>query len=170
MVSVALVLVIILGVNQVFSLTSQTVGAGNVLTAIQRENRAAQSIIYQDFRGAAVSDGPFFIIRSQATFGWRNMSDLNNDKDGTVSTIDVEQGPAESNVPLYATTDRSHRIDRIAFFARDQFRRQTGNEGTFAADQASNEAFIWYGHLNRADNTYRTRQFQGPGRRAEPAD
>src|SRR4051794_30560272 len=84
MVSIALVLIIILGVNQVFSLTSQTVGAGQAFAEINRDSRSAQTVIYNDLKGAAIDDGPFFIIRSDTVRAWRNKQDQDTDTDGDI--------------------------------------------------------------------------------------
>ena len=52
MISIALVLVIILGVNAIFKMASDTVNAGQALSGANRDNRAIQSVIYQDFQSA----------------------------------------------------------------------------------------------------------------------
>lgn len=159
MVSIAIVLILILGVNQVFSLTGQTVGAGQALSTVNRDARNAQAVIYTDFHNAAVSDGPFFFIRSERTYAFRSKRDQEQDRDQQPSTIDLNANNIEGDSPGEIVAKnyynfRNHRVDRVGFFTRGDFRRQTGNEGvTFAADQTSREAYIWYGHLKRQDNT-----------------
>jgi type II secretory pathway pseudopilin PulG len=49
-----LVVVLCMGITTVFSITSRTIGAGTTLGNIHRDNRAAQSIIYGDLRGAVI--------------------------------------------------------------------------------------------------------------------
>src|SRR5688572_18149380 len=56
MVSIELVLIIILGVNQVFSITSRTVGAGQALSAAVRDNRNLQYSFFSDVRNAVTHD------------------------------------------------------------------------------------------------------------------
>lgn len=148
MISIVLVLVIIIGVNEVFSLTSRTVGAGQALNAIQRDNRTTLQTLRDDFQALAMNDGPFFLIRSEARPAFRNVADRTGDVDGNPLTFDNGTG-TESAVPRYILGPRTHRLDQIRFFARGLFQRQTGNDGTYAANMSSSEAFISYGHLNR---------------------
>jgi prepilin-type N-terminal cleavage/methylation domain-containing protein len=46
MISVALVLILIIGINQAFKMVTDTVGAGQTLSAIVRDNRAIQPVLY----------------------------------------------------------------------------------------------------------------------------
>ena len=48
MVSIAIVLILVLGIHQVFKLTSDTVGAGQGLGSKARDFRAVQSTFYND--------------------------------------------------------------------------------------------------------------------------
>jgi len=183
MISMVLVLLLILGINRVFQMTSDAVGAGAAQSDIVRGNRAAQASINNDFR-VAVSpqasnkpngDAPFFIIRSQREPAFRNQQDALSDLDynptetGPAAVDDMIRSrdlnadnnedlgdPAETPSPAIYDF-RNHRVDRIGFFARDLFTRQTG--GTIAtqgaapyiAPMSSTEAYIWYGHLQQPD-------------------
>lgn len=64
MVSIALVVILILGVNQVFKMSSDTIGAGQTYSAIMRDNRAAQAVMEQDAR-QWVKDAPLFMIANR---------------------------------------------------------------------------------------------------------
>ena len=64
MVSIALVVILILGVNQVFKMSSDTIGAGQTYSAIMRDNRAAQAVMEQDAR-QWVKDAPIFVIANR---------------------------------------------------------------------------------------------------------
>lgn len=139
MVSIALVLILILGINQIFGLSSRTVSAGQTLAAVYRDGRAAGGTLSADFATAAVANGPCFWIKSEAYAGFRNRADFSQDADG--NPVTVNPGGA------IASADRIHRMDRMAFFAHGMFHRQTGNNGVFVDDMSSSEAYIWYGHL-----------------------
>src|SRR4051812_46351873 len=81
MVSIAMVLIIILGVNAIFKMASDTVNAGQALAAANRDNRAVQSVLYDDFRTAVITDGPMFFIRSERVASFRNRADEQSDRD-----------------------------------------------------------------------------------------
>ena len=53
MISIALVVVLMLGITKVFSLTSQTAGATNQMSSSMRNARAAQAEMTQDFASAS---------------------------------------------------------------------------------------------------------------------
>jgi prepilin-type N-terminal cleavage/methylation domain-containing protein len=176
LVSIALVVVLMLGINTVFQYTSKAVGQGQAINTAVRDSRAAQSVMAQDF-AAIVPNGPgstnaaCIVMRSAAQQAFRDRADEAGDQGiGPVGatygvayprelTIDLNGDGKEGdpNVPgeiiPYCTYNyRNHRIDTLSFFARDKFARQTGNLGTIAADQTSQEAWIWYGHLWLPDN------------------
>ncbi len=162
MISVALVLFLIIGVNQVFKMTTDTIGQGQALSLNVRDMRAAQGVVFSDLNAAVMQDLPAFIITSSRVSTFRNPIDRLVDRDGLPLTIDLDsdnaEGEAVTAVPgeiiSPATYNyRSHRTDRLAFFARDVYRRQTGNDGTFASATQSNEAYIWYGHLMLPNNS-----------------
>lgn len=167
MISVALVLVLILGINEVFRLTSDTIGAGQALSNSLRDQRAARTVLEDDFANAA-PDSPVFIITNQAVSAFRDRADeqsaldpadptridRNRDNAYTAGTDDVS--PANPG-------QRVHRIDTVTFFTRKPVRRQGGNylQNTATGDlegfdlvgsTASAEAFVSYGHLRLPDN------------------
>ena len=173
MVSIALVLIIILGVNAIFKMTSDTVGAGQALSSADRENRAIQSVLYNDFQTGVFTNGPMLLIRSERVAAFRNRADELADRDfnptagpaqqyASMLTVDMDNNnrEGEAGVPGEITTpaivnSRNHRVDRVAFFANHLFRRQTGLDsasGTrYIDDATSNEAYIWLGHLRQPD-------------------
>src|SRR5579884_271914 len=77
MVSIAIALLLIIGINQIFGIAQRTVGAGNQLSDAVRANRMFQARLYQDFRSMVWSgangadDAPFFIIVGEAQQAWR---------------------------------------------------------------------------------------------------
>lgn len=115
-----------------------------------------------------LANAPFFVIRSERVAAFRNRQDELSDRDyaaavtsndpltidNAILTTDIDGNNVEGEVgvpgeiiPRTSTNSRNRRIDLLTFFARDLFHRQTGNDGTFVADQTSKEAWIWYGHL-----------------------
>jgi prepilin-type N-terminal cleavage/methylation domain-containing protein len=163
MVSVAMVLILILGVNAIFRMASDTVGAGQALAGADRENRAAQAVLYDDFRNAVIADGPFLLIRSEVAWAFRNRADEDADGDGTV--------PMSVAAPF---SDRIHRVDRVGFFSSQLQKRQTGTHSDrvcrFVDPGASAESLIWIGHLIQATPTASDMTFIGPGIPSYAAD
>lgn len=181
LISIAIVLVLILGINQVFSITSQGVAGGQALSTVIRDNRSAHSVFYDDFRGIVMpanavgggfDNGPGMLIRSERQYAYRSRTDHLGDPNGAgtesptnaeISDRDLDgnniEGDAGEITHPAIYNERSHRIDRMAFFARGMFRRQTG--GTFpdtdvdpyVAHMSSPEAYIWYGHLRLPDTS-----------------
>ncbi len=162
MVSIAIVLVLIIGVNQVFKITADTVGTGQALSAKIRDGRAAQAVFTNELSHLA-PDGPFLIINSQTVAAFRNSIDAKGDLDGNPLTIDIDGNNQEGEAAVPGEivnraipTDRNHRADLLSFFTRDLYPRQTGgiaNSGTgvYVAPESSNEAWVTYGHLRVYD-------------------
>ena len=168
MISIALVIVLMLGVNQIFSFTSRAVGAGEAVNTAIRDSRAMGESFAADFaamvpNGNGPTDAAFMVIRSGNAYAWRDAADQAGSQTGDVTKIDLNGNnvEGESNVagevvsPI-TTNYRSHREDVFSFFARGQFQRQTGNANTFVAPMSSAEAYVWYGHLALPDNSYDT--------------
>jgi prepilin-type N-terminal cleavage/methylation domain-containing protein len=173
MASIALVLLLILGVNQVFRIATKGVGAGQDLSTIQRDNLTAHSVIYSDFKNLAFPDsagspgtGPAFIIRSERQYAYRNRPEHLSDPDGAPKEnpgvddikdrdLNADNDEADTNEISFPARvdDRSHRVDQLVFFTQGLFRRQTGNDGTYVAPMSSTEAYLWYGHLKLPDFT-----------------
>jgi prepilin-type N-terminal cleavage/methylation domain-containing protein len=172
MVSTAMVLILILGVNAIFKMASDTVGTGQALAGADRENRSAQAVLYDDFRNAVITDAPFLLIRSEAAWAFRNRADEDADHDGGVLTVDLdpdtkgdESMPPSLGLPFH---DRIHRVDRVGFFSNQLQKRQTGTHSArvcrFVDPGASAESLIWIGHLLEPSGA------AGPGTRSYAAD
>jgi len=170
MISIALALLLILAVNQVFQYTTQAVGAGEAVNSGIRNSRAGQATFAGDFadivpNGGGPNDSAFLYIASYANYAFRNAKDQASE--GTTSGslpipayLDLAGTGnfGDPTVPgdiVYPSTYnfRNHRLDLLSFFARGLFFRQTGNDGTFVDNMASQEAWIWYGHLRLPDNS-----------------
>jgi prepilin-type N-terminal cleavage/methylation domain-containing protein len=172
MISIALVLLLILGVNQVFTYTTQAVGAGEAINSAIRYSRAAQGQFASDFsaivpNGGNSNDAASIIIASRAYYAFRDAKDQAAEGDTSSSSggypvqayLDLAGSgkfgdPAVNGDTVHPATYnfRNHRLDVLSFFARGLFPRQTGNPGTFVDNMTSQEAWIWYGHLHLPDN------------------
>lgn len=155
MVAIALLVLIMLGINQVFKLTGDAVSAGQAVSAMTRDAQAVQNVLAGDLQAiVAGNDAPWLMIRSTVTPAFRNRSDELSDRDGNPRTIDTNNdGTDDLSLSLTRTNTRVHRTDVLGFFARDLFRRQTGNDGQLTDSFVSGEAYIWYGHLAQDDGS-----------------
>jgi hypothetical protein len=163
MISIVLVLVLMVGIGKIFKLTSETVGGGMAIGTMTRGDRASQVTMQNDFAGAA-SDSPVFMICSERVSAFLTPQDKQSDLDGDPMTVPnttgvetqttVSQSAGGSAVSPAFYGDRNHRIDRIGFFARGQFNRQTSdNNSSFTGLPGSSEAYVWYGHVRLPGTT-----------------
>jgi len=153
MISIAIALILIVGINQVFSIAQKTAGAGNQLSQDVRDFRMFQGRVAQDARSIVLNDAPFFIIVGESQPAFRNKSDQTAAPDPKDPTkVNNPFGGAPIRYSLAAVNDRVHRIDRLMFFARDLFTRQTGNYLTISSATSGYEAYLWYGHLRLPNN------------------
>lgn len=177
MISLGLMVVMMLGVNYIFSGVGNATGQTQTLSRITRDAQAAQAVFAMDFGSAVTSqsDVPFFMIESavKAAFLTQNdrLGDLDADPVSPTSTqirtrdlnsnnVETDPGELTSNAIYNA---RNHRLDKVSFFGRKSFRRQTGNDGTYVSDIGSAEAFISYGHLRLYDDVGAANQGSGGG-------
>ena len=123
MVSIAIAMILILGVNMVFKASTNTVSGGMALSGANRQNLVVKTVLKNDL--AQIANDGLLIIRSEQRYAFRNVADRSGDSDGNPSTLDI---PGQAGgVPIHPTrvNDRSHRLDRVAFFTRGVFPRQT---------------------------------------------
>ncbi|CAN5538458.1 hypothetical protein BH09PLA1_BH09PLA1_07990 [soil metagenome] len=181
MVSIGLVLILMLGVSQVFKTISSTVSAGSAISDNTRLARGAQAVFAQDIGSMVVRDAPCIILHSEVRPAFRNRTDLAGDRDYLATgspnardqatrTTDINGDNQETDVASPGRPNyRMHRIDSFSFFTRGLFKRQTGGSvataGTspFIADMTSSEAWVWYGHLRIANNDGSVLVGQDPG-------
>jgi len=173
MISIALALILIIGINAVFKIASETVGAGQSLGTISRDDRTAHTTIYNDLHNAVTNlprsnilQSPAFFIASSQGYAFRNAVDRQGDADGDPSTLNNVAMPVDA----VTVSDRSHRKDTLGFFASgDTYARQTADDGQYVSPTSSSEAYIWYGHLMQPNNAFRLNRagpnsgFYGPG-------
>jgi prepilin-type N-terminal cleavage/methylation domain-containing protein len=165
MVSMALVVILLLGINQVFKMSSDVVGAGLKTLEINRESRVL-NILRDDIRNVP-KDAPLFIIHSapanataKVPGNFLNAADRASDNDGNPLTVDWNNNGIEGEVPssgiserlsLAIYGDRNHRADTIAFPTRGVHSRHTADDGAFVSPTKSFDAWVWIGHLKLPD-------------------
>ena len=170
MISVALVLMLTYGVAQVFKMSTDTVGAQMTITGIVRDHRAAVTALTEDFRNC-VNDSPLFMIDSQVAYDGTSEFDGGKQiyrglRAGFKNAQEESQAPsAGAPFPAYIKdptkyevngkpftadfntySDRTPRLDRLAFFTRALYRRQTASNTQVFSPTTSTEAYVWYGH------------------------
>lgn len=166
MISIAMVLMLVAGINAVFQAATKTTSTGLAVEEMTRSMRATEQQLNRDFTHVVpISEMPCLTIYSMQQFAFRNRADMNNDPDGRPQTIDLNSDGKEGNIPAESSyaypfnyNERNHRIDRIGFFARNAitpFQSQTGeifplnsaNGWPLVSPDKSTEAWVWYGHL-----------------------
>lgn len=165
LISIAIALVLILGISQIFSIAQRTTGAGTQVLADSETNRGIQQMLLNDARGVtnAVGDSPGLVILSYPQAAYRNRGDMQLDNDGDPRTINDPANPGKFvNELPFVIDDRIHRTDVFAFFTRGLFTRRTGDYSgnpstnyppSLTSATTSEEAFIWYGHLALPDSS-----------------
>jgi type II secretory pathway pseudopilin PulG len=157
MISIALALMLIYGIAQVFKMSGDTIGAQQALSSSVRDQRAASPTFIEDFRNS-VPDSPLFLISNRIAYGYdgagtgfkAGWKDAEEERDGSNPdpTVQAEiNGSAVPNTPITGGTDRTPRLDRLAFFTRNLYRRQTAEDDQMFSAIAGTEAYVWYGHV-----------------------
>ncbi len=161
MISIALALLLILGVNLVFRTASHTLKVGQHVAQINRNEQSLQTLLTDDVNNLVLpEDAPFLFIRSQREAGFLNAADQDSDTDYNASqtnrdtvddqirSYDRDGDGVEDFVSPALYTRRNHRLDTIGFFTRKHTARQTGADD-LVDDMQSAEAYVWYGHLKQ---------------------
>lgn len=152
MISVALMLALMIGVNYVFSSVGKATGMTQAVSRVTRDMQGAHSVLYRDFSTADMTNAPCIVVRSFSTkafasrqdyLGAIDQGDPLNDTDSTGATLTHLIGDVDSRI---------HRTDLLMFFSRDTFARQTG-DFRYLDDMSCQEAMLWYGHLNLPDDS-----------------
>ena len=152
LVSIAIALLLVLGISQVFSIAQRTTGTGNAILQNTEYVRSIQGQLAGDFLQMtnAPNDSPGLVITSYSEAAFRSKTDKTEDRDGDPLTINDPTGPLSlinNKFTAAVVNSRVHRVDKICFFARGQFNRQTGDAPNLTSPTSSSEAFIWLGHL-----------------------
>jgi len=166
MLSLAMVLILIVGINYVFRSATDAVGAGNALNNINSDSQATQPMIFDDLRNVS-KNPPCFIISSQLVTQFGNTDDAKTSSDPTVivtdnagSMVKIANGPSPNFLSPAILNSRNHRADLLKFFAHALYHRRSGPDGTYYALDSSNDAFIEYGHAALPSNDLTA--FYGP--------
>jgi prepilin-type N-terminal cleavage/methylation domain-containing protein len=177
MISIALVLLLILGVNAIFRTTANTIGGGQAAIVNARALRNAYDSLNSDFTGIIHQETqPVLLIYNQNLPGPRDKADeasdaayLSTQGQAVAFRNALQQYDANGNatnaLPIYGyggmpmvADSRNHRVDVMSFCATGKFRRQTGLRSTmtqtgsdiaYQSDYTTDTAYVWYGHLRQ---------------------
>src|SRR5438046_488246 len=100
MISIAMVVILMVGIHQIFKMSSDTVGMGLVVADMSRSNRSVQGIFKGDF-DRLVKNAPLFIIRSGVAGTGPNWGAFTSeaeraaDRDGNPLTQDLDGNGTE---------------------------------------------------------------------------
>ncbi len=161
MISLALVLILIVGINFVFRSAADAVGAGQALNQINSDAQSTQPVLFNDLNNVA-KPPPLFIISSQFVTQFLNADDAKTSSDpnvialdnaGNYAFIDALQKPPtylstapQQYISLATLNSRNHRADLLKFIAHYLYPRRTGPDGTFFSPDSSNDAYVEIGH------------------------
>jgi len=158
MISIAIALVLILGISQIFSLAQQATGAGMAVLSATEQTRGAQQRFLEDFRYMDNgTDSPGLVITSYSDAAVRNRADYIGNTAGTATPMQMNNlvtgtGSVTAGTAI-TTNSRIHRVDRAVFWARNLFYRQTSDPPNLTSTTSSDEAMIWLGHVDLPYNT-----------------
>ena len=170
MISIVIALLLVLGISQIFSIAQRTTGAGTQVLAAVETNRGIQATLKDDFLSLVNGDdSPGLVIISQSVPTFRNRPDQQQDRDQQPNTINDTAGNGSLKAMNWSDVNyRMHRVDRICFFTRGSFHRQTADAPSYVSGTSTSEAFVWMGHLalpnNAAVNSWNA------GKPASPTD
>ena len=138
LIAVGLAMLVLYGVNRVFTATSDTIGTGSALSEANRTLRAVEGNLSSDFNpqinpltGAEVPGTgilpsvtaaydhkqPAIAIRVQEIAAFNSKADREADVDGAVGTYDPTNSGTEIPIPTIGNLGaRRHRIDTVSFF------------------------------------------------------
>jgi prepilin-type N-terminal cleavage/methylation domain-containing protein len=144
MLSIALVVVLLFGVEQLFQTTTDAIQAGQTVGQFSSDTESASPALFDDLNHV-VKDGPCFIIASQIAIEFLNKADAQTGTDPTAIVADTSGNTYAVNPALYG--QRSHRVDLLSFFVHSQLRRKTANDGSLTSFEVGDDAFIQISHL-----------------------
>src|SRR5687768_12896116 len=91
MISIAIVLILMLGIQFVFSTSAKTVSTGLAISSLGRDLRNARRVLEKDFKYAVPADEmPALLIHNESTFAWRDRQDKLSDTDVLPATYDAD--------------------------------------------------------------------------------
>ncbi len=177
MISVAIALLLIIAINEIFRRTTQVISAGQSISTAVRDQRAVRQVMQADFDAMVLEGAPFFSLRMQSVPAYRNLLDMQqegrrpggnlpgtdyvagNEANILKITSDLNNGATDSSGNAVATTvsaatygGRNHRTDLLTFFTRAPQTRQTGDINFYISPGSSGESEVCYGHLRLPAN------------------
>ncbi len=162
-------IVLILGISEVFRITSKTIGIGQATLVVSADQRSSLDTFKQDIEAIAADDMPFLIIRNQRVSAFWDAQDLSTDRDfnpaatalareAQILTKPNQDGLETATSAWINTSGRSYRLDQLSMFAVGRFARQTGEFDAVSGTETlnsrltSNEGWLNYGHLQLPSN------------------
>ena len=161
MISLAMVVILILGINYVFRSATDAVGAGQATNQINSDAQSSQPVLFDDLRNVS-KNPPCFIISSQLVTQFLNADDAKNNSDPNVIPIDNAGNYSfigtSPNQPTYLTpaptswispaflNSHNHRADILKTFIHGLYHRRSGPDGTYYASDSAQDAFLELGH------------------------
>jgi prepilin-type N-terminal cleavage/methylation domain-containing protein len=155
LIAVAIALLLIVGISQIFAIAQRTTSMGTALLTSTAQDRSLQNTLNRDLHAILpMDDSPGFVLASYAAAMFRNKSDYDSSPtQGDPTNFGPNfTNPSAPYSQAFSTNSRIHRLDRMCFFARDLFRRQTADSPNVSSFKTSTEGFIWYGHLALPNN------------------
>src|ERR1700733_5938873 len=142
MISIALVLILLLGVNFVFRTSVDAVSSGERLIGFTADARTAQAQIASDFDHIA-TDPPCFIIASQIIPQFLNADDAKTGGSDPTIYVDTSANPPQFTALTPTIYDyRFHRADMLRYFVHGLYKRLTST-----TTPGPPEPFVPLGHL-----------------------
>jgi hypothetical protein len=159
MISLAMVVILILGINFVFRSATDAIGAGQNLNGINADAESSQPVLFNDLNNVS-KNPPFFIITSQLVTQFKNEDDAKTGTDPTLLPLDntgtnvekIGNGTAPAFLSPAILGPRNYRADTLSFVAHGLYHRRTGNDGTYTGSESADDAVIQYAHAAQPAN------------------
>jgi hypothetical protein len=171
LISVGLALLVLYGINRVFTATATTIGTGQALSDANRSLLSAHTQFVNDIEGYGgvagtgmldTANQPLIVIRHEVVNAWMDANDFANDSTQTDALDEVIAGTVQRS-------DRQHRVDTLSFFSAGTFQRRTGQKIGSAEtlvnslEITAKAAFIHYGHARLPNDVNATNLVQYNG-------
>ena len=163
LISIALVLVLMTGIVQVFKYAGDAVGTSLAVSELTRSQQALLAQFPADAAGLTqdVVRSPYILLDSQIN----DASEAPPTVANTLTTLgsmyldkadaaaDAAKAVKYPDFPQIA--DKQFRFDQFSFLAHGKFTRRTGNDGEYGGNMSSPLARVWYGHLWLPSNDFK---------------
>ena len=156
LISIAIVLVLMSGVVQVFKYASDAVGTSLAVGEVTRAQRALLIQFQLDCAGLNqdVVSTPCILLDSQQN----DPTVAGPNTQATPGVMYLNKADEALGSPAYPAfpqlADKQFRFDQFSFLSRGAFTRQTGNDGQYGSSLASGWGRVWFGHLWEPSNSF----------------